>query len=376
MNLRRVSAITKKEFVQIIRDYRSLGLALVNPVILLCLFGFALSLDVTNVPMAIWNQDKSQVSTDFILNFKNSRYFKIVGYFDNYAQLQNYIDRRKAMMAMVIPKDFSKYIQSNQAAPVQLLVDGSDANTATLAMGYANGVVANYNAKFVADYVSKLGIKNLSPIDLRPRVLFNEDLKSRNYIVPGIIALIMMMIAAQLASITVAREWERGTMEQLISTPIRRWELILGKFIPYFIIGFFDLLIAVAMARFVFLVPLRGNLILLLILSSIFLTGALAQGIYFSIVAKNQRLATQLAVLTTFLPTFILSGFVFPIYNMPKIIQLITFVVPARYFIAILRGIYLKGEGLNILWRPTLFLLGFAVMMIFFAYWRFKKKVA
>ena len=376
MNLRRVNAIAKKEFVQIIRDYRSLGLALVNPLILLCLFGFTLSLDVNNVPLAVWNQDKSQVSRDFIRDFKNSPYFKIVGYFDTYAQLQNHIDGRKAMMAMVIPKDFSKYIRSNQAAPVQLLVDGSDANSATIAMGYANGVVARYNVKLIADSVSQLGIKDLSPIEVRPRVWFNEDLKSRNYIVPGIIALIMMMIAAQLASITVAREWERGTMEQLISTPIRRSELILGKFIPYFIIGFFDLLVAVAMARFVFAVPFRGNLILLLILSSIFLTGALAQGIYFSIVTKNQRAATQMAVLTTFMPTFILSGFVFPIYNMPKIIQVITYVVPARYFITILRGIYLKGEGLDILWRQALFLSLFAVMMVFFAYRRFKKKVA
>jgi ABC-2 type transport system permease protein len=375
VNLKRVSAITKKEFIQIIRDYRSLGLAIFNPILLLCLFGFALSLDVDNVPLAIWNQDKSQVSTDFILNFKNSRYFKIIGYFDNYTQLQNYIDRRKVMMAMVIPKDFSKYIQSNQAAPVQLLVDGSDSNTATLAMGYVNSVVANYNLKFIQDSISKLGIKNLSPIDLRPRVWFNEDLKSKNFVIPGLIAVIMMIIASQLTSITVAREWERGTMEQLISTPIRRSELILGKFIPYFAIGFFDLLVAVIMAQFVFVVPLRGSLILLLILSSLFLSGALAQGLYFSIVAKNQRLATQLAILTTFLPTFMLSGFVYPIYNMPKVIQLITYVFPARYFIAILKGIYLKGEGLNILWLQVLLLLLFALITIVLAYRRFVKLV-
>ena len=375
MNLRRVSAITKKEFIQIIRDYRSLGLAIFNPILLLCLFGFALSLDVNNVPLVIWNQDKSQESSDFILNFKNSRYFKIVGFLDNYTQLQNYIDRRKALMAMVIPKDFSKFIQLNQPAPVQLLVDGSDSNTATIAMGYVNSVVAKYNVKFIEDSISKLGIKNFSPIDLRPRVWFNEDLKSKNYIIPGLIAVIMMMIAAQLTSITVAREWERGTMEQLISTPVRRGELILGKFIPYFLIGFFDLLVAVAMAQFVFVVPLRGSLILLLILSSIFLAGALAQGMYFSIIAKNQRLATQLTLLTTFLPTFMLSGFVYPIYNMPKVIQVITYIFPARYFISILKGIYLKGEGLNILWLQVLFLLLFALIMIVLAYRRFEKKV-
>jgi ABC-2 type transport system permease protein len=376
VKLNRVSAITKKEFIQIIRDYRSLSLAIINPVILLCLFGFALSLDVNNVPLAIWNQDKSQISQEFILNFKNSQYFKIVGFLDNYGQLQNYIDRRKAMMALVIPKDFSKSIQSNQAAPVQLLVDGSDANTATIALGYVNAVVAGYNENFIRNTVSKLGLSSFSPIALKPRVWFNEDLKSKNYIIPGLFALIMMMIAAQLASITVAREWERGTMEQLISTPVRRSELILGKFIPYFVIGFFDLLVAVTMGQFVFRVPLRGNLLLLLILSSIFLTGALAQGIYFSVVAKNQRLATQLAVLTTFLPTFILSGFIFPIYNMPKVIQLITYVVPARYYIAILKGIYLKGEGLSILWLQALFLILFTSFMITSAYRRFEKKVA
>jgi ABC-2 type transport system permease protein len=375
VNLKRVSAITRKEFIQIIRDYRSLSLAIVNPILLLCLFGFALSLDVDNVPLAIWNQDKSQVSTDFVLNFKNSRYFKIAGFLDNYRQLETYIDRKKALMCMVIPKDFSKYIQSNKTAPVQLLVDGSDSNTATIAMGYVNSVVANYNLKFIRDSIAKLGMKNLLPIELKPRVWFNEDLKSKNYVIPGLIAVIMMIIAAQLTSITVAREWERGTMEQLISTPIRRGELILGKFIPYFIIGFFDVLVAITMAQFVFLVPLEGSLILLLILSSIFLTGALGQGMYFSIVAKNQRLATQLAILTTFLPTFMLSGFIYPIYNMPKVIQIITYIFPARYFITILKGIYLKGEGLSILWPQAIFLLLFSFMMITLAYRRFVKLV-
>jgi ABC-2 type transport system permease protein len=376
MNFKRVGAVTKKEFIQIVRDYRSLGLALVNPVVLMCLFGFALSLDVNHVPLAVWNQDRSQVSRDFLMNFENSRYFKIAGYLDTYGQLQEYIDTRQAMMAMVIPKDFSSLIQSNQAAPVQLLVDGSDSNTATIAMGYVNAVVSKYNENFIADFVSRTGAGNLSPLQMKPRVWFNEGLESKNYIIPGLIALIMMMIAAQLSSITVAREWERGTMEQLIATPIRRSELLLGKFIPYFIIGFFDLLVAVVMAQFVFLVPFRGNLALLLAVSSIFLAGALAQGIYFSVVSKNQRSATQMAVLTTFLPTFILSGFIFPIYNMPKVIQIITYIVPARYFIVLLKGIYLKGEGLHTLWLQTLFLSVFMLAMVFFTFRRFQKKIA
>lgn len=364
MDSKRVGAIAKKEFIQIVRDYRSLSLAIVIPILLSVLFGFALSLDVENVPLAIWDQDKSQVSADFILNFKNSRYFKIVGYFEGYARLQDHIDKSRAMMAMVIPEDFSENIRSSRVAAVQLLVDGSDSNTATIAIGYARAVVDTYN------------VKNPSPIDLRPRVWFNENMKSRNYIIPGLIAVIMMIIAAQLTSITVAREWEKGTMEQLISTPVRRSELILGKFIPYFIIGFFDLLVAVAMAQFVFFVPLRGSLFLLLGLSGIFLGGALAQGMYFSIVSKNQRLATQLAILTTFLPTFLLSGFVYPIYNMPAAIQVITYALPARYFISILKGIYLKGLGLQFLWSQALFLSLFAIAMISLAYRRFQKRVS
>ena len=376
MNLKRLRAITRKEFIQIVRDYRSLGLAIIIPIFLLIMFGYALSLDVDNVPLAIWNQDNSQVSTDFINNFKSSRYFNIVGYFDGYKELQYNIDRKKAFLAMIIPKDFSKYIQSAQAAPVQLFADGSDSNTATIAMGYVRAVVGKYNAGFIEDSVAKLGVKNIAPIDVRPRIWFNEDLKSKNFVIPGLIAVIMMIISGQLTSITVAREWERGTMEQLISTPVRRSELILGKFIPYFIIGFFDLLVTIAMAQFVFFVPLRGSLILLIILSCVFLTGALAQGMYFSIVTKNQRLATQLAIFTSFLPTFMLSGFVYPIYNMPKVIQAITLLLPPRYFIAILKGIYLKGVGLNILWGQALVLVVFAVFMIMSAYRKFLKKVA
>ncbi|MGE5196880.1 MAG: ABC transporter permease [Deltaproteobacteria bacterium] len=375
MNLNRVGAIAKKEFIQVIRDYRSLGMALIIPVLMLILFGYALSLDVNNVLLAVWDRDRSQSSEDFIRNFKSSRYFKIAGYFDQYGKLENAIDTKRAAMAIVIPEDFSKYIRSDQTAPVQLLVDGSDSNTATIALGYVNSVVAQYNLRLMDESLSKSSIDSLPPIDLRPRIWFNEDLKSKNYVIPGLFAVIMMIIVAQLTSITVAREWERGTMEQLISTPLRRGELILGKLIPYFIIGFFDLLVAIAMGQFIFTVPLRGSLALLLILSGIFIVGALAQGIYFSIVAKNQQLATQMAILTTFLPTFLLSGFVYPIYNMPKIIQVITCIFPARYYIYILKGIYLKGEGLHILWPQALFLSLFTSIMTVLAYRSFKKKV-
>lgn len=376
MNLTRVKALTKKEFIQVARDYRSLTLAVAIPILLLILFGFALSLDVDNVPLAIWDQDKTQISADFIRKFQGSRYFKVVGYFDNYKQLEEMIDRNQALMAMVIGTNFSELIQSSQPAPVQLLIDGSDSNTATIALGYASAVVSGYNAKFLLQAFSKSGIPEPAMIDVRPRVWFNQDLRSRNYIIPGLIAVIIMIIAALLTSLTVARERERGTMEQLISTPVKAGEIILGKFIPYFIIGLIDQLIAVAMAQFVYHVPFRGSLALLFLCSALFLTGALALGMLISITAKNQLMASQLAMLVTFLPGFLLSGFAWAISNMPPTIQAITHAVPARYFINILRGIYLKGIGIKVLSIDIFLLVVFTVIMVALADKNFKKKVS
>jgi ABC-2 type transport system permease protein len=376
MNSRRIWAVARKEFIQIIRDSRSLAFAIAIPVLLLVLFGTALTLDVDNVRLVIWDQDKSKESRDFILNFANSRYFKIVGYCDNYAQLQDKIDKSEAMMAITIPVDFSKLILAKQSSPVQLFVDGSDSSTATIASSYASAIASAYNAQLMTQTLARAGITPPAPLDMEPRVWFNADLKSRNFIIPGLIAVIMMIIAALLTSLTIAREWERGTMEQLISTPVSAGELILGKFLPYFAIGFLDLLIAIAMAHFLYHIPLRGSLTMLIILSAIFIAGAMSQGILISTAAKNQLMASQLAILTTFLPAFLLSGFAYAIYNMPRAIQVITYIVPARYFITILKGIYLKGVGIRELWLNALLLIIFLSIMILLAKRKFKKKVA
>ena len=376
MNLTRVKALTRKEFIQVARDYRSLALAIAIPVLLLVLFGFALSLDVDNVPLAVWDRDKTEISMDFVRKFQGSRYFRIIGYFDNYQQLEQMINRNRALMAMVIDTNFSELIQSSKPAAVQLLVDGSDSNTATIALGYASAVVSGYNANFVLQTFSKSGMPEPAMMDVRPRVWFNQDLRSRNYIIPGLIAVIIMIIAALLTSLTVARERERGTMEQLISTPVKASEIILGKFIPYFIIGLIDQIIAVTMAEFVYHVPFRGNLALLFFCSSLFLTGALALGMLISITARNQLMASQLAMLVTFLPGFLLSGFAWAISNMPPAIQAITHAVPARYFITILRGIYLKGVGVKVLWPDIVLLVIFTIIMVALADKNFKKKVS
>jgi len=376
INLKRISAVSRKEFIQIWRDPRSLALALIIPVLLLVLFGFALTLDVDNVPMVIWNQDNSHLSRDFILNFKNSRYFNIVGYRNNYKDMLYMLDRSKAMMIMVVPKDFSHYLQSGKKAPLQLIVDGTDSNTATIAMGYVRSVVAKYNLDLFIKTLAANNIAVAPPLDYRPRVWFNPDLLNKYFVVPGLVAIIMMMIASLLTSLTMAREWERGTIEQLISTPVKANEMVIGKFIPYFVIGFIDLLISIFMAKYLFNVPLVGNIFLLIALSCLFLTGALSLGIFISTVAKSQLMASQMAILLTFIPTFLLSGFTYPIYNMPQVIQAITYLIPARYYIVILRGIFLKGVGLSTLWDEAILLLLFAVIMMYFAVRKFKKKIA
>jgi len=377
MNLKRIRAVAWKEFVQIKRDPRSLSLALAIPVFLLFIFGYGLSLDIDHVPMAVWNQDaSSKLTRDFLLNFKNSKYFKILRYTDNYRDIEHMIDSGEALMALIIPKDFSRYIESGKTAPLQLLVDGSDANTATIAMGYVRSVVSKYNVDLLTGAFAKHGLTPPKALDPRSRVWFNEGLTSTWFIVPGVISMILMIISALLTSVCVAREWERGTMEQLISTPVKAPELIIGKFIPYFAIGFFDLMMGVLMAKFLFSVPFRGSYFLFFILSALFLTGALSQGIFISVVARTQLMASQLASLTTLIPSILLSGFIYPIFNMPKALQTVTYFVPARYYIVILRDIFLKGGGIDTLWDETLFMILFASLMFTFAVRKFKKRVA
>lgn len=375
MNLIRINSIAHKEFLQIIRDPRSLILAVFIPFILILIFGYALNLDIENVPMVVWNQDGSQMSEEFLLNFKNSVYFKIIAYTDNYRDIRNMIDKGDAMLALVVIKDFSHYFDTGKPAPVQLIVDGSDSNTATIAAGYVNSVVMSYNAKLLKRALS--GKVTIDPIavNLKVRPWFNPNFESRLFIIPGIIAVIMMIIASLLTSLTIAREWERGTMEQLIATPIKAFELVAGKFIPYYAIGIIDLIMGVLIGKFLFDVPLRGSLILLFLLSSLFLTGALAQGITISAIAKNQLLASQLASLLTFMPALLLSGFMYEIFNMPKFIQAVTYLIPARYFIVILRGIYLKGVGLDVLWPEAAALFIFTLLAAMLAIRKFKKKI-
>jgi ABC-2 type transport system permease protein len=376
MKHQRLFAVAKKEFIHVIRDWRSLFLSLAIPVILIMLFGYALTLDLRKVPTVVWDQSQSAQSRDLLTLYSGSPYFSIIGYYNNYKALQLDLDRGKAMVAIVIPSDFAQKIIAQKSVAVQIIGDGSDANTSRLAMGYAATVAMIYSSDITTQRLQLAGRANLlPPVEMVTRSWYNPDLRSQNVIIPGIIAIVMVVIAAMLTSVTIAKEWETGTMEQLISTPLKGPELIIGKVIPYFVIGMADVAIAVAMGKWLFNVPIVGNAGLLFAMAAIFLTGALFWGMSLSIILKSQVLANQIAIVSGYLPTLILSGFVFAIENMPGPIQCITYVVPARYFIAILRGIYLKGIGLEILWLDALLLSLYALFMIFLAHRKFKFKL-
>ncbi len=369
----RLWAVARKECIHLIRDWRSLFLAIAIPVFLIAIFGWALTMDLTEVPTAVWDQSNTPQSREYLSQFQGSPYFSIQHGVDNARDLQRLLDEGQVMVALVIPWDFGSKLLGGKTATVQAIVDGSDANNANLAMGYVTNLSLMYNQKIVAQRVSgKVGVALPGRAVMEPRAWYNEELRSRNVIIPGIIALVMVVIAAMLTSVTIAREWETGTMEQLISTPVRVPELILGKVAPYFAVGMFDVAISVAMGHWIFHVPFRGNPGLLVLASSIFLLGALFFGILLSITLKTQVLANQIAIITGYLPTLLLSGFVFGIHNMPLPIQGITYVIPARYFIAMLRGIYLKGVGLEILWLNGLLLTIYALAMMVLAHKKLK----
>jgi ABC-2 type transport system permease protein len=376
MKPRRVWAVARKEFLHVLRDYRSLAMGILIPMIMLVLFGYALTLDVDNVPIVVWDQSSTSASRDLLSRFSGSPYFAIQRRVDNYRDVQWAIDCGDAVGALVIPRDFAARERAGRAAPLQFIVDGSDANTATIVLGYATTIAQTYSQDLLVDGLRHSGKAPIPmPLDPQPRVWFNEDLEGKNYIVPGLIAVIMMIIAALLTSLCIAREWERGTMEQLISTPVKGYELILGKLVPYFAIGMFDMVVAVVMGVCLFHVPLLGNLALLFAMSAVFLVGVLSMGILISITTKSQLLASQLAMVLTFLPAFLLSGFLVPIQNMPRPIQWITQLIPARYFVALLRGIYLKGVGVRVLGFEIVLLSVFGLVMLLLANLKFQKKL-
>ena len=376
MKARRLLAVSRKEFLHVRRDPRSLGLGIAIPVVLLLLFGYVLTLDVDKVPLAIRDLSRTPESRELLSRFEGSRYFQVALRAEGYPEVEAAIDGGRVLAALVIPEDFSARVRSDRPAVVQLLLDASEANTATIALGYAETVVSGYSADLEVRWAQANGLQGIRPpVDVRSRVWFNTDLESRNFIVPGLISVIMMIIGALLTSLTVAREWEQGTMEQLIATPVTAAELILGKLLPYFVIGMADLAVAVVMGKYLFHVPMRGSLPLLFGIAAVFLVGALSLGMLFSVVARSQLPASQMAMAFTFLPSYLLSGFVFSIDSMPPVVRAVTYIVPSRYFVKVIKGIYLKGVGLGTLAADTALLLVFGAAMVLAAIRLFRKKL-
>ena len=350
MSLRRILAMMRKEVIQIWRDPLSLLVIFAMPLVQLVIYGYGVNLDVKHIPLCVYDRDGTQSSQDLLKHFQSTDYFSIVRVANNYRDVVESIDRGACTAAVVVPPQFSEILRSRGTAHVQALLDASDSNTANISMGYALALLQAYSQQVQVDWEQRNGLPRVTPnVSFQPRTWFNEDLESMSNIVPGVVAMVMAVVGAFLTSLTIAREWERGTMEQLISTPVRKLEIQIGKLVPYFVIGMTDTALCAGVAVWWFRVPFRGSWTVLFVCSALFLIVVLSLGYFFSVTAKSQLGASQMALLVTLLPTFLLSGFIFPIDQMPFIVQGITRILPARYYVSILRNVFLKGTAVRLM---------------------------
>jgi ABC-2 type transport system permease protein len=357
MNLRSVRAVARKEYYHLIRDFRSLYLALIIPLLLILLFGYALSLDVEHIPMVVVDYDRTPQSRDFIRKLDATIYFDVVADLPDTAALIDYLDRNQALVGIVLPPRWSADLKADRPSPLQVIIDGSDPNYAGNTRAFITAYVAAANQQQLLAFLNRQGRTRISPpVEGRIRVWFNEDLESRNFIIPGIIAVIIMIVGALLTSLVIAREYENGTMETIRSLPLGAVEFLTGKAIPYFFITLIDVLVAILMGQLLFGVVMKSSFWLMILASAIYIGVALGIGLLISSGVKSQLVANQMAIMLTYLPSLLLSDFVFPQENMPVVLKLISRIVPATYFIDILNGLYLRNLGLVQLWPSFLVL--------------------
>ena len=376
MNMQRLLSIIKKEIIQIKRDPPSLIMAFVLPIIMLLIFGYAVTTDVEHIKTAVFDQDKSAESRGLVQMFKNTGYFDPDLNVSNYKEMTYLIDSGKARVGIIIPPDYSKKLRRNEPAQLQLLVDGSDPLVARTALSTAQVITQSksFDLKIKTLQQTGLGISLKPAVDLRYRVWYNPNMESMTFNIPGLIGLIMQNITMLLTAFALVRERERGTLEQLIITPVKPIELIVGKLVPYIVIAFLDVLVILGFGIFWFNVPVNGSVVELLGLSFVFLMGALGLGMFVSTVAKTQLQAMQIGFMII-LPSVLLSGFMFPRESMPKIIQTIGYFIPLTYFLRILRGIILKGVGIHYLWKDVLLLAVFGAGILTLSIIRMKKRL-
>ncbi len=377
INPKRLLAVVKKEFITLFRDPISLTVMLIMPVFMLILYGFAATLDVEHIPVSVLDRDKTVESRNFINRFTQNKYFDLHSFLYSDREISDVLDRGKTKVVLSIPHKFGQAIRGRKTATVQALIDGSDSSWAQSAMGYIQSIAAGFNQDLINIKVAQRGISKpiQSPINVIPRIWYNEDLRSMDFLIPGLIAVILMQVSAVLTSLTIITEKEQGTIESIIVSPVKKYELMLGKLLPYVIAIFIDMFLITACGYFMFNVPVKGSYLLLLLCSFIFLTGTMALGLFISTTSTTSQAAIQMASITTLLPAILLSGFRFPIENMPYALQWVSLFVPARYFIDILRAIYLKGVGLFCFWQDFVLMTALSLFFIVLSIVKFKKRL-
>ena len=373
--MRQIFYLVQKEFRQIFRDFSMVRILFVVPLIQIFILGNAITTDVKNIKIVFQDQDKSPYSREFISRFVHSRYFIITGFEEDYTRLSSYLDSGKASLAIVIPKHFQRDIVLQKKPDIQLLVDGVDGNSAGVSLGYVTDIVQQYQERLIEHSPDlSLQVKNIRRVEMEPRFWFNPNLESKLYIVPGIIALILLIITLFLTSMGIVREKEIGTLEQLMVTPIRSYQLVIGKIIPFSILGILEIMISMGFVYLIFGIGVKGSLLLLLFESSLFIISTLGLGIFISTISDTQQQALFVAWFFMIF-AILLSGFFIPIANMPPVIQHITRLNPLRYYIVILREIYLKGTSIRDLIPETLAMMTFGLCLFFAAVMRFRKKL-
>jgi len=368
-SFRVIRAIMRRELIDVRRDRRSLFLTFLYPISMLIMYGYGIRYDVDNVQLMVLDYSETPASRALVQELSSSGYFRLAGIAATERDVERALDTERARAAVVIPRDFADKVRGGEATSVQVLIDGSDANTANIAQGYALAIVNRYAAELEASAGQS------APIEVEHRVWYNAELKSVNFIVPGVIAVIMMIVGAILTALSIVKEKERGTIEQILVSPIRPVEMILGKIVPYVGIALLDLAIIIAAGYLLFAVPIKGSLLDLAVFSLLYLVCSLGVGVFVSTVADNMQTAMITAVFLSLLPSVLLSGFVFPLENMPLPIQVISYFFPGRYFVDAIRGIYLKGVGLAVLWPDALRLTIFACAIIGLSTSRFRDRL-
>lgn len=365
-----------KEFQQFRRDPKMFGIILIAPVIQLIFLGYAANLDVENVKMVVFDQDRTSASREFISRFTSSGYFEIVDNVSNYKELENKLNRAEAILGLVISQDFEKNIARRQTASLQAIFEGSDGNQASIAAGYVQMIVTKFSKDVATEFINLSGRK-ISPagnLSAEVRVWYNPEMKTRNYMVPGIVGLLVSLVTLVLTSLAIVKEKEIGTMEQLIVTPIKPYQLIAGKLIPFTILGLISVIIVLLAMRIIFAIPVKGSEGFLLLSAFFYILSTLGIGLFVSTISKTQQQAMMIAVFAVMMPMIFLSGFAFPIENMPKIIQFISHIIPLKYFNIIIRGVILKGLGFADLWFEALVLLIMGASILILSANRFHKK--